>query len=422
MSEHRLQGASGPGKGDGKYYLWSSNAQKDHNVNGQALETGSREDKFVSLLKKGFIVLAAEPTETNPVVEIDHSDVLSKWLSILNNVMEPGFKFSVKFNKDKKIESFHFTFSNPWALPLASTADGLQYSFGDGAKQISPPGISEDGKTLFCGLDSSQLESLDPTVHAVISYSGLVSMLEHLPKPILNMKVHLDNKIAQHNRTALWFFAAPFYKTTFRAQFKLGTLQALQNELQVIRNLTIDDASIVCKRVVGAIESKEGMIPVNKGQIVFFATCRIGSAQFGMSTAIAWLETYIIITLRPKNSGVIEAFVAVLEWIAGFTEAKLDVKTLLEESKAFDVSGVKLRSVSITIDLGEGRNPITAVSDVNVSIEVPAKFGQNQQTEQTVVFLVSYSWSKDAGGLGTLQGRLWNGSCTRILISRYFSN
>lgn len=422
MSEHRLQGASRPGKGDGKYYLWSSKAQKDPNVNGQALERGSREDKFVSLLKKGFIVLAAEPTETNPVVDIDDSDVLSKWLSILNNVMEPGFKFSVKFNKDKKIESFHFAFSNPWVLPLASTADGLKFSFGDEAKQIPPPGISEDGKTLFCGLDSSQIKSLDPTVHTVISYSGLASLLEHLPKEICAMKVHLDKTIAEHNRTALWFSAAPFYKTTFRAQFKLGTLQALQKELRVIRNLTIDNASIVCKRVVGAIESKQGMIPVNKGQIIFFATCLIGYEKFEMSTAIAWLETYIIITLRPKNSGALEAFGVILKWIADSTEAKLDVKELLDQSKAFDVNGVKLRSVSITLDLGERRRPITTVSDVDVSIEVPAKFGQSQQTEQTVVFLVSYSWSEDAGGLGTVQGRLWNGSCTRISISRYFSN
>ena len=414
MSEHRLQGTSGAVKGDGKYYLWSSKAQKIPNANGQTLEAGSREDKFVSSLKKGFIVLVAEPTETNLVVDIDGSDVLGKWLSILNNVMQPGFKFSVKFNKDKKIESFHFTFSNPWALPLTSTADGLKFSFGNEAKQIPPPGISQDGKTLLCGLDSSQFKPLDPTVHAVISYSGLVSMLEHLPKPILDMKVDLDGKIAEHNRTALWFSAATFYKTTFRAQFKLGELQTLQNELQIIPNLTIKDANIVCKRVIGSIDSEEGMIPVNKGQIVFFTTCLIGSEQFEMSTAIVWLETYITITLRPKNSKVIEALAAVLAWISGFTGAKLDVNTLLKESNAFDTSRVKLRSVSITLDLGEGRNPKTSVSDVNVSIEVPATFGQSQQTQQTVVFLVSYSWSEDTGGLGTLQGRLWNGSSTRL--------
>ncbi|GIK07133.1 hypothetical protein Aspvir_002788 [Aspergillus viridinutans] len=218
MSEHRIQGKISPEgssvdvNADEKYYLWSSKAQKIPGKKGQDL-AGSPEDKFVSSLKNRFT------------------------LSIFNNVKKDSYKFTLKFN-DKQILGFDFTLSNPWAFPLSSGANALKFSFGNNASHIPQPAISQDGTTLICGLDVDNSLSLKPTIRAVITYSGLVTMLNCLPGPVLNIKVTLDKDSKEHNRNGLWFHPSTFYKTTFRAQFQLTTLEGLQNELKIIPKLS----------------------------------------------------------------------------------------------------------------------------------------------------------------------------------------
>ncbi|KAI9648823.1 hypothetical protein NHQ30_003464 [Ciborinia camelliae] len=388
-----------------KFYIWSTKAEKVPGTNGIDLESGTSHDNFVCALKYGFIALVSEPTESNLIVEIDSSDGLVEWFSLLNDNKKEGYKFSLKFDNQQKIESFHFSFSNPWALPFGSATKDLEFSFGDDSKQIPESGISLDGTTLYCGLDESLLKPIEPTIRAVITYSGLASMLSYIPAIILDTEVTLDASTAKDNRNALWFRPANHFETTFRTQFELTTLENLQNELNIIPDLIIKDANIVCKRVLGAMDTSTAQVPINAGQIIFYTTVLVGSEKSEMKAAILWLQTSIKIILEPT----LESLASMLSWIAGFTGASLDVHQILEDSGAFKKDAIKLRRITIGLALGDAAYPATEVSDFRVDIEVPATFGQDHDSVQTVVFLITYSWTATIGGLGSLIGQLWTG-------------
>jgi hypothetical protein len=398
----------GPSGNNEKYYIWSSKAQKIPGTKGHSLVPGTIEDTFVASLTNGFIILVSEPIDSNLVVDLDSTDELVKWLSILNSKRKGGYKFSLEFDKLKNIKGFHFHLSKPWELTFSSTAKDLEFSFGPSASRIPAPGINEKGTLLYCGLNESMPKPVDATIGEIASYAGLVSMLEYLPSTLLEVKVKLDAATAKHKRNAVWLNPLLSAETTARLQFQLDTLDALKKELDIIPHFNINEAYVVCKRVLGVMPSRTGPCPVNKGQVTFLAVCSITSMRLEMSVAISFLPSSITLAFLPTANSSKLPLMGIVSWIKDLAGVYLDVDTMLKDSNAFIGEGIILRRVTIGLDLGEGAHRRTKVSRFNVDIEVPAKLGRSPGSQQPVLFLISYSWIRGAGEMGSLQGRLWN--------------
>lgn len=389
-----------------KYYIYSSSSGQSSSSTVQVLAAGTNTDNFVSQLPNQVIILSSTPNLTST---FDSTDLWYQWMS----KFDPAGTFSLTVDNatDKKIQSFQFKFTSPWDVTFSSSADALLYSFGtqqgtDGAR-VPVPGLPSDGSLLYCGLDASKTGTLTSTVKGLFSYAGLPGMASFLPSSIADMSVTLDASKASEKHNALWFNPSFHMQTTVRLQFGIdaaGQLQTVLND--ALPGFSITSADAIVKKVLMSAVTEKGPMGLDQGQVFFSLVCSVkpkDSSAVDMVAGVECRESGFSLTFQMNSS---DALPKILAWLAGLISDDLGiVQDILKKDQVFDDS-VYLRMMKVCLDTSEDPKKPTLAS-FEIDIEVKANFGKGSDGK-AVVFLVTYSWSRDGGKLGSIRGQLWN--------------
>lgn len=394
----------------GKYYIYSSDAGKTPGENVQILAPQTSTDKFVSSLKNKVIILEAKP---NPVADFDSSDEWSKWFT----KFAPTAKLSLKVDDTTalNIQAFECKVTDPWNIKFSSSTDALNFSFGPpaagaGPARIPVPGLSRDGSMLYCGIDHSEIGVLKSTVKNLFEYVGLADRVSSLPSSLSGSSVTLDGQGASNNHNALWFNPSFSFQTTVRLQFQLDIATLLQDFLNsALPGLEIRTTYVICKKVVVPAEAESGPVSVDQGQVMFSVQCSLttkGNPVVNMILGIEVKESLIKLTFKLGDQ---DSLWGILLWLGGLISEDLSsVKDLFTKDKAFE--GFNLRQMTIGLETAENTEK-PKLSNFKLVIEVSTNFGRGPDLKP-VVFLVTYTWTKGGGKLGSIRGQLW--TCKHI--------
>lgn len=413
-------GGSSKPKDDEKYFIYSSKAGKTPGVDIQVLTAGSSTDNFVSSLEDQVIILKSSPDNT---ADIDSSDKWYQWLTKLDTSKEftGAFSLTVDDTTAKNIESFQFTFKAPWDVTFSSSSDALNFSFGPPAEigpgsaaRIPVPGLDQDGTMLYCGLDSSRTQVLKSTVKDLFAYVGLDGMVPFLPSALRGLSVTLDASQASGNHNALWFNPSFASQTTVRLQFQLAKADKLQEVLSfALPSLAFPAADVICKKILVAAETEAGPASVDQGQVLFHIQCSVtpkNSDPVNMTAGVEFRESAIMLNFRLDSPDTLSG---ILVWLGGLISDDLAgfIQSILNKDGVFPK--FSLRRMNIGLDTSETAEK-PSLSSFAIDIEASANFGQGSDLK-TAVFLLTYTWTKEGGKLGSIRGQFWN--CKHLTVS-----
>lgn len=399
---------------DDKYYIYSSHKEgAPGGDNIQVLTPGSNVDNFVSKLTNMVIILQGPPTKDNVLIKFDEKDIWATWMASLD---EKG-SLSLTFDNDtsKAITSFRYQFSDPWDITFSSDAGTLLYTYGTPAgitdnERIPVPGLMTDGLLLYMGLDTKiTTKKIESTIEELYDFAGL----EVAPPSFLkDWKIFLDPSDTNNSgkRNAMWFDPVNFMQTVVRLRFSLDTnakdnFQKLFDK--VLPGLTFTAVDAVATRSAVLADTEKGAAPVENGRFYFLVESTVkpeGHDAVKLSASVKCYEAGYSLTLRFDTPGAISGLLA---WVAGLVGAE-DAMKFIEGLLGNEVfSGVNLRQIKIAIEKDEEAKK-TSVSSFRVDFEISTSFGKKSESAQSVVFLISYHWSKSIGGSGSISGEFWN--------------
>jgi hypothetical protein len=178
--------------------------------------------------------------------------------------------------------------------------------------------------------------------------------------------------------------------------------------------MTLSRADVIAKKNVVLAGTENGMDMMNNGSIVFDVECSVqagtpGAPAVDMLAAVEFFGFSISLVFIFKSADPLSGILKWLAWLTGDATVESFVNEMLNKT----VDSIKLlpdanlRRMNITLDTSEDADKPT-LSSFSITIEVTANFGRGDGQVPSA-FLVTYSWSKITGDLGTLYGRLWNG-------------
>ncbi|KAL7931801.1 hypothetical protein V8C35DRAFT_329162 [Trichoderma chlorosporum] len=404
------------------YTIYASTASKQPGEDVQILKAGTPTDKFVaSLNKEQDIILSGTP---NLTADLADTDKTRKWFQSFDT----GATGSVSLDNvnDKNIEKFTVSLTAPWALTFNSAVDVLLFTFGSsngliggGAEpRFVSPGIDANGKMLTLGLDFTKTKDITGVkLGDLFKYVGAQNMVDYfLPKKLSALPLTLKQPGGKDDpkRNALWLVPGADMSTTIRLQFQFEQLTYLQNLLSIgLKGLTLTSADAVCKRKLVLGQTDKGPLPVDQGTVALSIGCTVkgsnGSApevkmvagvEFGPRSLSL---TFIFLSESPLKG--------LLMWLAELIdEPDLEefINGLLskKEGSLSVLSATTLRRFTVGLKTESGKYS-PKLANLSFDIEVTANIG-TAKSGKPAVFLLSYRWNRDTGGLGTLEGQLWN--------------
>ncbi|KAK5996411.1 hypothetical protein PT974_01745 [Cladobotryum mycophilum] len=403
-------------QGSGLYYIYASSASQQPSQTIKVLSSGSSTDKFVGALKNKVIILSSAPS---PTASLDSSDETQSWFQKLDATGSLSLDSS-----GQQIENFVFTISTPWSLTFSSASDVLLFTFGtssaaaggDTGSRIPAPGINSVGDMLTCGLDFTQTDEIDTALKNLFTYAGVGDMIDDLPSAMSDLPVKLQKPTSTDSpkRNALWFVPGADLQTTIRLQFQIPAFNTLQDLLGTsLKGFTVTSADVICKKKTILATTEEGDAPMELGEVAFSIECSVqagtaGATAVAMAAGLEFLSTGINITFTFLSQNPLTGLLQWLAWLIGDDTLESFVTDALnkEENGTKLLPDFTLRRM--TIGLETVTDPETpTLSTIAFDIEVSANFGGGD-TASPVVFLLSYNWSNELGGFGTLDGQLWN--------------
>lgn len=395
---------------NGLFYISSSKSGKSEGPDRHVIpKTDVNIDTFLSLLPTKEIALTAKPTSDQST--IDDSDPWAIWMAKLGG---EGSSLSVKFDDSQKlnIQYFSFRIKSPWAICFSSSDTALCSSFGpDVASGIPKPGMMEKGTPIYFSLDVNQdFENIFSTVTEVFTYAGLQDRLPALPQELRSQKVSLKKENVDKKRNCLWFYPDQELRATLRLSFSLDDINSLTSLLgQVLQGLTFGEASVIIKKSITSDTSDANSDPTETGQAAFEIPCSVTS-KGGTASLIGSLIPvqegyYFSIKLDTEDSLDI-----IVSWLVGLLPGGEDFNSITDIllKQDFFKNHIHLRRIRVDINKSKDGTQLQLQS-VAIDIEIStASFGQKPSEPKRVTFLVSYSWTRSLGTLGSLSGRLWN--------------
>ncbi|PHH92175.1 hypothetical protein CDD83_8561 [Cordyceps sp. RAO-2017] len=401
--------SAAPPAAEGSYCLYSSSHAQSA-AGTRVLAAGTSLDKFVTLLSNQEIILKAGPTDDNLVGQVDSSDLWAKWMAYL----DPAGILSLTFDSagaGGQVASFSYSFTNPWDVTFSSDANTLLFVFGSqtgtGAARIPVPGLMPDGSLLYLGLEPGRTATnVTSTVKELAAFSGIETVL---PNAVTGWGLTLNPKSAGGKRNALWFDPSSM-ETTVRLQFGVdggadlfGTLLA-----EALPGLSVYSVDAVAKKTFVLADTEAGAGAVVNGSFSFQAECSVaaktGPGQVDMMACVECFKNAYSIDLLLTTRNSLAGLLAWLsELIAG---GSLDsINEILAKDDVF--GGVEARQLQIALDTDDESGKLV-LSSFKIDLEVSASFGKSNTGSSSVVFLISYAWSKEIGGDGILRGDFWN--------------
>ncbi|KAI9932538.1 hypothetical protein ASPWEDRAFT_100311 [Aspergillus wentii DTO 134E9] len=394
---------SEPGKEKKKYYIYSSKAGKQGDL---TPDRNSNTDNFLSFLQSKCLILEDGPS---PSAQLDSSDKWAKWLQNLDT--NGQFSVTVQGPPEKKIiESFAFEFNVPLLgsspVVFSSSTDVLTSSFG--RHSIPQPGIEPKGELLYTGLDLTATSNLKTTVRDVLDFVGDAVGVHFLPAPLKSLALTLDTATGTGKRNALWFSPKFYNQTTMRLHFQIDAFETFKEPFELHLGLFIDEASVICKKILIRTTTVEGPAAVDQGGIAFTFSCKLkvkDHDELALQTSADFRYNSVSFTFRPVAQGNI--LKTILLWLAQLAKIDLDdVDSVLGKDDLFE--SVHLREVTVTLGVDEHGKP-TGINSFSTSIQVSTKMGTGEQ-KKTPLFLLRYRWEKAVGKMGELEGSFWSGS------------
>lgn len=416
-----------------KYFIYSSTAGKSATASVQVLEAGSSSDKFVSVLNQDqVIILSGSP---NPTAEFDKTDTTAAWLALLDSNATASITVDSS-TAAKPISSFSIQFKAPWTLVFSSATDVLLATFGaasdligngSGAR-IPPPGLSTDGAMLTCGLDFTQTPQVENCkIGDLFKFAGLAPLAETLPKAIMAMEANLDKTPdinMPRQRNALWLSPKSDMHTTIRLQFHVGVIDELDRLLgSALKGLMLENAIAVCNRTSVLGQTINGPKAVEKGSFAFSVQASVQAGipdapKVEFEPAIEFFETSILLTVLFQSR---DTLTGILKWLAWLIDEQGTLDNLVQGLLEKEESGSRvfpefyLKRAIIRLDTSKSQaNPVLDM--FSFDIEVSTSFGRGSDTTSPAIFLISYTWSREIGGLGTLSGQFWNGKYLNMIV------
>ncbi|KAL8372578.1 hypothetical protein RB595_002087 [Gaeumannomyces hyphopodioides] len=405
------------------YTIYASTAVKPTGAYvGQVLSGGNDTDNFVAALgPERKLILAAVPKAAP--TDLDAADETAQWFAQMDavaSVLVTGPEAA------KVITSFHIDLVKPVPLSFSSDPDVLVSAFGGPTSKIPAPGLAKDGAVLTCGLDFDHTfgdtKEIKANVGGLFQFAGIPSARDFLPDKIADMSVSLkksDGAAEKARRNALWFTPADSYQTIMRLQFSLGLAesQPLQTVLGgALPGFTLKSAEAVTKRKVSLAKTSDGPMPLIDGQVTFAITCSVKARDGPEVTATAAVEfasSTVTLTFLFDSEDPLDG---ILLWLAERSNEptlKDVVRGLLAkgENDKPVVSKLALRRVSVGLvseEAGatEGKKGNPSLASFSFDIEALTTFGSGDD-QPPAAFLLSYSWNKDEGGIGTIRGQFW---------------
>ncbi|PLN77512.1 hypothetical protein BDW42DRAFT_196492 [Aspergillus taichungensis] len=403
------EGTSGSSDGGGKYPIYSTKSPKKGEF---TVTADSNIDKFLAFLESQSIVLEKKP---DPSAKVDDSDDLKQWFDKFGKDSQITVNVEIS-EQTQQITSLEFGFTMPWdgspTVCFSSSSEAIDFSFGGPATiqgapsaRVPIPGIDEDGKLLYCGLDPNQTgENIQITVGDVLKYVGQEARASAMPAGLADMKLTMDPIKEAGKRNALWFNASFYSETTLRLQFHVDGATSLKQLLETkLPGFTVEAVDVICKKTLIAAQTEDGPAAVDQGDIAFDVQCKItpkGNSAIGVNAALEFLPGSIRMTLQFNSES--DPLGGILAWLVGLIGNDVD---LVKDLMAKDIfQNVKLRQMSLTVDTEGESGP--SLSSFGLSIEVSANFGQ-VSGGKPALFLVSYSWVRGGEKFGTVLGKLW---------------
>jgi hypothetical protein len=368
---------------------------------------------------EGGAPASTSSTEAESIsIQVATDDAWTKWMSWWDK--EGVLSATVDTLKDMNIQYFDFEFTAPWPMVFSSRPSALLYAFGateTTKARVPPPGIDpKDNSPLYFGLDMEKTDTITSTIAGVYDFAdrpGLAKMRFH--DAILGLGVTLEapsgEALERPPRNAMWFEPQSDLKTTVRLEFRIDAADALEAMFKdTVKTLHFDKSGLArvwATRQLVLADTNRGVVAVGKGQVGFEIACTVGEGADALEAElhIEPFETGYKLTFVPRTKNALQqAFRA----LTTMTAAKIGLEGA---ASVLDIEGVFrdhvfLQQFRIVVDVGdEGK---WSVDEVAVQLEVSGRFG-NKKTEQRAPFLVTHTWTKEEGGIGTLRGEFWNG-------------
>ncbi|KAI2465290.1 hypothetical protein F4781DRAFT_35927 [Annulohypoxylon bovei var. microspora] len=393
---------------NGKFKIYSSKATPAPGDEIKVLDEGTGIDNFVSILTNQVLILKTPPTDSNLVVPFDVSDNLATWMQFL----DPTADFSLSFDNvaDKNIQSFEFHLTKPWELTFSSSAAALLFSFGPNVGQegarVPAPGVTEEGKMLYFGLDSRYSNTATSTIKELFDFAGIRSSP---PSVLADWTVSLEEDSSEPKRNALWFSPVNYYQSIMRLQFGLDATNTTQFQEFIADSLPsfkFEGVDVICKKVLTSAKSNGKPVAVDSGEVLIQAKCSITpkGKELKVTAGISFYSRRYDLTLMLDSD---DALGVILEWLAELAGVDMSfIQPLLDDGGLFG-ENLFLRQIKISLEATNGGKK-TKLSSFSLDIEAKATIGQAKDNPNPVVFLLNYSWRENGAKWGSIKGSLWN--------------
>lgn len=402
----------------GKFRIYSSEAVPDGDQGEtQTLPRGTNIDNFVTLLTKQVLVFPSPPTSDLQEIEFDDTDLLASWIKLL----DPEGSFSATFDNhtNKNIEAFNFHLKTPWPLTFSSSASALLLSFGteaggDGSPRIPKPGLAEDGRLLYFGLDISKSQRCSSTVQNLFDFAEVKTSF---PSALAKWNVSLlrDRSDASNKHNAFWFSPVNYNQSIVRLQFSLDNADKDKFQDYIAHSLhafKFDSVDFVCRKVLTSTKHNGKAVATPKGQVLMQAACLLEpkGRKLRTTAGITFFSGQYDITLMFEeevkgNNPVGDVLAWLSECVGGGNDFSVVTRLLTQQGGKMFGDHFFLRRIKISLGApGDGTK--TRIKSFSIDIEAKATFGNSCQ--KPVVFLLNYAWRRGGSKLGSLKGSLWN--------------
>lgn len=412
------------------YTIYASTASQQPGDDVQILKADTPTDKFVATLnEEQAIILSEAPNLTAPLADTDKT---RKWFQ----GFDAGATGSVSLDNltDKNIEKFTVSLTAPWALTFSSAVDVLVFTFGASSDLIGggtkprfiPPGIDTDGKMLTLGLDFTTTKDITGVkLGDLFKYVGSQNMVDYfLPKKLsaLPLTLKQPGKEDDPKRNAMWLVPDADMTTTIRLQFQFEQLTYLQDLLSIgLKGLTLTNADAVCKRKLVLGQTDKGDVPVDQGTVALSIGCKVkgskeGAPEVKMVAGVEFGARSLSLTFVFLSESPLKGLLMWLSELIGDEGLEDFVTGLLSKKEGSHsvLSATTLRRFSVGLETESGKYS-PKLARFSFDIEVTANVG-TAKTGKPAVFLLSYRWNRSEGGLGTLEGQLWNGESIKSFV------
>ncbi|KAL7905450.1 hypothetical protein GGI35DRAFT_488372 [Trichoderma velutinum] len=404
------------------YTIYASTASQQPGEDAQILKAGTPTDKFVaSLNKEQDIILSETP---NLSADLADTDKTKKWIQSF----DAGATGSVSLDNvnDKNIDKFTVSLTAPWALTFSSAVDVLLFTFGSSSGLIGggseprfvSPGIDANGKMLTLGLDFTTTKDITGVkLGDLFKYVGAQNMVDYfLPKKLSGLPLSLKQpgKEDDPKRNAMWLVPTADMSTTIRLQFQFEELTYLQNLLSIgLKGLKLTSADAVCKRKLVLGRTEKGDLPVDQGTVALSIGCTVkgsdvNAPEVKMVAGVEFGPRSLNLTFMFLSESPLKGLLMWLADLIGDPSLEEFVTGLLskKEGSLSVFSATTLRRFTVGLETESGKYS-PKLARFSFDIEVTANIG-TAKGGKPAVFLLSYGWNRSEGGLGRLEGQLWN--------------